>query len=203
VLMLRPINNSNIMYNLVLFGPPGSGKGTQSEKIAGNYNFAHISTGDIFRKEIKNETDLGIKVKTIIEKGELVPDELLINILEHALSQADDVDGFVFDGFPRTLQQAKDLDVMLNKTADCVTLVLALEVNQEEVIQRLLKRAQEQGRKDDTEEVIRNRMAVYHKQTSPLIDFYKTQGKFESIKGVGSIDAIFDNIRQIIDIHHA
>ena len=190
------------MTAVVLLGPPGAGKGTVAETLAGN-GYAHISTGQLLREQIQLETPVGCEAKQLLDEGRLAPDEVVVGMISDLIARAPENQKFLFDGFPRTLQQAKDLDVMLNKTADCVTLVLALEVNQEEVIQRLLKRAQEQGRKDDTEEVIRNRMAVYHKQTSPLIDFYKTQGKFESIKGVGSIDAIFDNIRQIIDIHHA
>jgi len=187
------------MFNLILFGPPGSGKGTQSVKIAEKYNFAHISTGDIFRSEIRNKTELGLKVQGIIEKGELVPDELLIELLDNAMGKFMDVDGFVFDGFPRTLRQAQDLDVLLTGKNESVSLVLALEVNEEEVIKRLLKRAQLEGRKDDTEDVIRNRMKVYHSQTSPLIDFYAKQDKFESVSGVGSIDAISQKLFDVID----
>ena len=191
------------MFNLVIFGPPGSGKGTQSVKIAEKYNLAHISTGDIFRSEIKNKTELGLKVQGIIEKGELVPDELLVELLENAMKKYKNIEGYIFDGFPRTIQQARDLDLLLKKSIDCVSLVLALEVDEEEVIQRLLKRAQEQGRKDDTEDVIRNRLEVYHRQTSPLIDYYTEQGKFVSVAGVGSIDEIFRNICSVIDKHIA
>ena len=187
------------MFNLILFGSPGSGKGTQSVKIAAKYNFAHISTGDIFRKEIKNNTELGKRVSGIIEKGDLVPDELLVEILENAMGKYSGVNGFIFDGFPRTIQQAIHLDKLLGKTGDCVSLVLALEVNEDEVIERLLIRAREQGRKDDTEEVIRNRMKVYNTQTSPLIDYYKNQDKYSSLPGIGSIDDIFYNICKIID----
>jgi len=191
------------MFNLILFGPPGSGKGTQSIKIAEKYKLAHISTGDIFRHEIKNKTELGLRVQGIIEKGELVPDELLVELLKNAMGKFKDVDGFIFDGFPRTCQQAEDLDVLMTSSKDSVSLVLALEVNEEEVIQRLLKRAQEQGRKDDCDEVIRNRMSVYHKQTSPLIEYYKKQNKYTSLYGVGGIDDIFTNICKVIDQHKA
>ena len=187
------------MFNLILFGPPGSGKGTQSVKIAEKYQLVHISTGDIFRREIKNQTPLGIKVQSIIEKGELVPDELLVDILRSALHQAGSPAGFAFDGFPRTLRQAGDLDKLLAETHESVSLVLALEVDEEEVVKRLLKRAQLEGRKDDTEDVIRNRMSVYHSQTHPLIDFYEKQGKFVAIKGVGSIEEIFTDICRAID----
>ncbi|MBE0639045.1 MAG: adenylate kinase [Bacteroidales bacterium] len=187
------------MLNLILFGPPGSGKGTQSLKIAEKYNLAHISTGDIFRSEIRNKTDLGLKVQSIIEKGELVPDDLLIEILESALNKLQEKAGYIFDGFPRTHRQAEDLDMLLKKRNDAVRLVIALEVDQDEVVKRLLNRARLEGRKDDTEEVILNRMAVYHKQTAPLIDFYVKQGKFKSVPGVGSIDDIFDSITEAIN----
>ena len=187
------------MFNLILFGPPGSGKGTQSVRIAEKYHLVHISTGDIFRREIKNQTVLGLKVQGIIEKGELVPDELLVDILRSALQQAGSPAGFVFDGFPRTIRQAGDLDKLLSETGEKVTQVLALDVDEEEIVTRLLKRAQAEGRKDDTEEVIRNRMKVYHAQTHPLMDYYRRQGKFQSIHGVGSIDDIFNTICQAIE----
>ena len=182
------------MFNFILFGPPGSGKGTQSVKIAEKYNLAHISTGDIFRKNICDKTNLGIKVQSIIEKGELVPDELLVEILEDAMNSVNGVKGYVFDGFPRTIQQAKDLDIILNKRNDEISMVLALDVNDHEIISRLLKRAEIQGRKDDTKEVIENRIKVYNSQTQPLIDFYKAKGKFTSVQGIGSVDVIFDTI---------
>lgn len=187
------------MFNLVLFGPPGAGKGTQSIMIAEKYNFAHISTGDIFRSEIKNETPLGLKVKSIIESGELVPDELLIDILKHAMSKYTDAKGFVFDGFPRTLPQASDLDKMLNESNESVTLTLALDVDEDELLARLLNRAKLEGRKDDTEEVIKNRLQVYHQQTSPLINYYKEQGKFQSVNGLGTIQDIFNRLCEVIE----
>jgi adenylate kinase len=187
------------MYNLILFGPPGSGKGTQAVRIADKYNLVHISTGEIFRREIRNKSTLGLKVQSIIEKGELVPDDLLVDILRSALQQAGNPGGFVFDGFPRTIRQAEDLDKLLNETGETVTLVLSLEVDEEEVVTRLLKRAQLEGRKDDTEEVIRNRMKVYHSQTFPLMEYYNKQKKFKSLTGVGSIDDIFRDISKVID----
>ncbi len=189
------------MFNFILFGPPGSGKGTQSIKIAEKHGFAHISTGDIFRKNIREKTELGLKVQGIIEKGELVPDELLIKILEDAMDQYPNVSGFVFDGFPRTTQQAHDLDMMLNKRDESVSLVLALEVNNDEILTRLLKRAELEGRKDDTKEVIENRINIYNDQTQPLIDFYTERGKFKSVEGIGGIDDIFKSICVIIDQH--
>ena len=187
------------MFNLILFGPPGSGKGTQASRIAEKYNMAHISTGEIFRREIKNGTELGQRVKNIIEKGDLVPDILLIDILRSALEIDAKPGGVIFDGFPRTLPQAADLDILMIDLKHKVNLVLALEVNEEEVVKRLLIRAQQEGRKDDTEEVIRNRMAVYHKQTAPLIQYYEKQGKYQSIQGMGTIDEIFNGICQVID----
>lgn len=187
------------MFNFILFGPPGSGKGTQSVKVAEKYNLIHISTGDIFRKNIREKTALGLKVQSIIEKGELVPDSLLIEILEDALQQHSNAKGFVFDGFPRTIQQANDLDDLLAKKNQTVSLVLALEVSDIEILTRLLKRAETEGRKDDTKEVIENRIQVYNNQTQPLIDFYKNKKKFQSIHGIGGIDDIFSTICGIID----
>jgi adenylate kinase len=187
------------MFNFILFGPPGSGKGTQSVKIAEKYNLAHISTGDIFRRNIRENTPLGKKVQGIMEKGELVPDEVLVEVLEDALIQARGVDGFVFDGFPRTLRQAGDLDQIMQKRNDQVSLVVALDVNDSEIIGRLLKRAEIEGRKDDTKEVIENRISVYNTQTQPLINYYKEKGLFASVNGIGSVDEIFSSICRLID----
>jgi len=187
------------MFNLVLFGPPGAGKGTQSIKIAGKYKLGHISTGDIFRSEIKNKTPLGLKVTSIIEKGELVPDELLIDLLKNAMHKFEEINGFAFDGFPRTIKQAKDLDILMAEEGSGVTLTLALEVDDDELARRLLNRAQLEGRKDDTAEVIANRLKVYHQQTKPLIDFYDKQGKFKSANGTGSIDEIFAELCKIVE----
>jgi len=189
------------MFNFIIFGPPGSGKGTQSAKIAEKYNLAHISTGDIFRKNIKEKTELGLKVKSIIDKGELVPDELLIDILDDAIKGYSGVNGFIFDGFPRTIQQAVDFEELLKNENQEVSLVLALDVADEEIINRLLIRAKEQGRVDDTREVIENRLQVYLSQTMPLIEYYKNQNKFESINGIGTIDKIFNSICEVIDRH--
>jgi adenylate kinase len=143
---------------------------------------------------------LGLKVQSIIEKGELVPDDLLVDILRSALKRAVGSSGFVLDGFPRTIRQAEDLDKLLSEIGESVSLVIALDVDEEEVVTRLLKRAQLEGRKDDTEEVIRNRMNVYHSQTHPLMEYYDKQGKFQSIHGIGSIDDIFADICKVIDI---
>ena len=187
------------MRNLIIFGPPGSGKGTQSEHIAKKYNLAHISTGDIFRSEIKNKTELGLKVKGLIEKGELVPDELLIDILKNAMGKFENVDGFIFDGFPRTIPQAKDLDEVMDEMNDYINVVLALDVKDDEVITRLLKRAELQGRKDDNEDVIKNRLSIYKEQTEPLLEYYAQKDKLKMIHGVGSIEDIFEALCEVID----
>ncbi len=189
------------MFNFIIFGPPGSGKGTQSSKIAEKYNLAHISTGDIFRKNIKEKTELGLKVKSIIDKGELVPDELLIDILDDAIKGYSGVNGFIFDGFPRTIQQAVDFEELLKNENREVSLVLALDVVDEEIIGRLLIRAEEQGRVDDTREVIENRLQVYLSQTEPLIEYYKNKEKFKSVHGIGTIDEIFNSICEVVDRH--
>lgn len=188
------------MFNLIIFGPPGSGKGTQSVMIAEKYKLVHLSTGDILRREIRNKSLLGLKVQSIIEKGELVSDDLLLEILRSAFRQAGNPRGFVLDGFPRTIRQARDLEKILNELGEKVTLALALEVNEEEVVTRLLKRAQLEGRKDDTEDVIRNRMKVYHSQTHPLMEYYNKEKKLKSLTGVGSIDDIFNDICKVIDL---
>ena len=186
------------MFNLILFGPPGSGKGTQSVKVAEKFNLVHISTGDVFRREIKAGSELGLKVKGIIERGELVSDELLIVILKNEIDKYPEASGFVFDGFPRTIPQAKDLDKLMIDLNEQVSLVTALEVNDDEILTRLLKRAEVEGRKDDTQEVIENRINIYNNQTQPLIEYYKNQDKFIAVNGIGSIDQIFGDLCQII-----
>jgi adenylate kinase len=186
------------MLNLIIFGPPGSGKGTQSLKLADKYKLVHISTGDIFRSEIKNKTELGLKVQGIIERGELVPDELLKDILRTALKRHPGASGFLFDGFPRTIQQAEDLESLMKELGSDITSVIALEVDDEEVVKRLLKRAEIEGRKDDTEDVIRNRLNVYKKQTTPLLEFYQKKSILGNVNGIGSIDTIFDSICRTI-----
>lgn len=182
------------MYNIIIFGPPGSGKGTQSTKLAEKYSLTHISTGDIFRAEIKAESELGLRVKSIIEKGELVSDELLVDLLRSAMDKHPGTGGFLFDGYPRTIQQAHDLEKLLAEKNAAVDIVLALDVDDDELMARLLKRAEIEGRKDDTAEVISNRLGVYHSQTKPLMDHYEAQGKLESVNGIGSIDEIFSRL---------
>jgi adenylate kinase len=179
------------MFNLILFGPPGAGKGTQAIKIAEKYGWVHVSTGDILRSEVSQGTPLGLKVKAVMEAGILVSDELLIEIMESVFRKNDTAGGFVLDGFPRTLNQAKELDRMLVKLGTNVSLVLSLDVDEEELVKRLLKRAQEQGREDDTEEVIKNRLVQYHQHTKPLIEYYEEKKLLKNVRGVGSIEDIF------------
>ncbi len=187
------------MFNLILFGPPGAGKGTQAIKIAEKNNWVHVSTGDILRMEVKQGTPLGLKVKAVMDAGHLVSDELLIEIMESVFRKHTTAGGFVLDGFPRTLNQAIALDKMLSTLGQKVSLVLSLEVNEPELVQRLLKRSQEQGRKDDTEDVIRNRLVQYHQHTKPLMDYYKEQKLFKEAFGEGSIDDIFKTLCKVID----
>lgn len=182
------------MFNLILFGPPGAGKGTQALKIAEKFQWKHVSTGDILRSEVKQGTPLGLKVKAVMDAGHLVSDDLLIEIMESVFTSHPDVAGFVLDGFPRTLNQAEELDAMLARHSHSVSLVLALEVDEEELVKRLLNRAIEQGRTDDTEEVIKHRLAQYHTHTRPLADYYKQKGLYRELYGVGSIEDIFHQL---------
>jgi len=188
------------MLNLVLFGPPGAGKGTQAEKLIDKYELVHLSTGDILRSEIKNKTELGVKAKSYMDKGELVPDSVVIGMIESKLDQNSKAKGFIFDGFPRTTPQAEALDELLDKKGNPISKMLALEVEHEELVKRLLNRGKDSGRADDqNQEVIENRIKVYHKETSPLINFYSKQGKFQGIQGMGSIDDIFCRLCETID----
>jgi len=189
------------MFNLILFGPPGSGKGTQSIKIAEKYGLEHISTGEIFRYEIKHKTEIGLKVKNVIESGELVTDELLLEVLQNELKKHKDIKGFIFDGYPRTLVQAGHLDDLMEEMNMKISYVISLDVHDDELISRLLLRAKETNRTDDTEEVIKQRLVVYNNQTKPLIDYYSKQGKLLTVPGVGSIDDIFNTIITEIENH--
>lgn len=186
------------MKYVVIFGPPGSGKGTQSDKIIEKYGFGHISTGDVLRKEMSNETELGIKAKAFIEKGNLVPDELIIDMLAVSLDATEAKSGVIFDGFPRTTPQAEALQAMLKKRGGDVNTMLSLEVPKDELITRLLERGKSSGRSDDNLEVIEARIAVYNEQTAPVMDFYKKEGTFHAIEGVGSIDDIFGRITKVL-----
>jgi len=187
------------MFNLIIFGPPGAGKGTQAIKIAEKFGWIHVSTGDILRAEVGQGTTLGLKVKAVIESGVLVSDGLLIEIMESVFRKNGNAGGFVLDGFPRTLKQAQELDLMLTKLGTNVSLVLSLEVDETELVNRLLKRAQDQGRKDDTEEVIKNRLVQYHRHTKPLVDYYKEKNLLKEVFGVGNIDDIFIELCSAIE----
>ena len=187
------------MLNIVLFGPPGSGKGTQSEYLIKKYNLVHLSTGDLLRSEIANKTVLGIKAKTIMEKGELVSDEIVIGMIRNKIDNNANAEGFIFDGFPRTVTQAEALDKLLSESGQPITLMITLDVAKDELIKRLLKRGEQTGRTDDNLQTIENRINVYTNQTAPVIDHYKKQEKYYPVKGVGTIDDIFGLIVQKID----
>jgi adenylate kinase len=190
------------MINLVLFGPPGAGKGTQAEKIAEKYNLVHLSTGDIFRRNMKQHTELGDLAKSYIDKGELVPDEVTIKMLEAEVDGHDNAGGFIFDGFPRTTAQAKALDSFLESKNTSINVMLALNVEDEELTERLKKRAEVSGRTDDADpKIIANRITVYKTETAPVADYYRAQNKFEEIDGVGSIEEISKKLFHAIERH--
>ena len=179
------------MKYVVIFGPPGSGKGTQSDKIIEKYGFAHISTGDVLRGEISANTELGVKANEFIKNGQLVPDDLIVDMLAVTLDNTQSSTGVIFDGFPRTTPQAVALQAMLKKRGGDVNTMLSLEVAREELIQRLIKRGETSGRADDNLETIEKRIAVYNEQTTPVIEFYKAEGTQSPINGIGSVDDIF------------
>jgi adenylate kinase len=188
------------MLNIVLFGPPGAGKGTQAEKIIDKYNLVHLSTGDILRSELAEKTELGLKAKKYMDKGELVPDEVVIDMIETKIDQNPGAKGFIFDGFPRTIAQAEALDKMLSKKNTPITAMLMLTVEHDELIKRLLNRGKDSGRKDDQNlSVIENRIKVYNNETAPLIDYYEKQGKYCAVQGMGSIEEIFERLCNTID----
>ncbi|MFU8811429.1 MAG: adenylate kinase [Balneolaceae bacterium] len=180
--------------NIILFGPPGAGKGTQAAKIAEHYSIPHLSTGNIFRKNIKNETDLGKKVKSILDSGELVPDETVVELVADELSKAPYQNGYILDGFPRTVPQAESLDAYLEENNDSIDAFITLSVPEEELIQRILSR--QEGRSDDTPEKVKNRLKVYHEETAPVLGYYKKKGLVTEIDGVGSVDEIFSSIQK-------
>ncbi len=187
------------MLNIVIFGAPGSGKGTQGEMIAKKYKLEHVSTGELLRNEIKEKTELGKTADEFISKGQLVPDYIMINILDDLVKKNLDKKGFIFDGFPRTAAQGLALDEKLKENNLEISRVICLDVEEEELIGRLLKRGQIEGRSDDNRETIESRLKVYHNQTEPLIDFYNKQNKLTVIEGNGSIESIFESIEQVID----
>ena len=188
------------MKNIVIFGAPGSGKGTQSDLMIKKYGFGHISTGDVLRNEIKNGTELGKTAKGYIDNGQLIPDELMVNILASVYdSFGKEHKGVIFDGFPRTIPQAEALKKMLNERGHKIAAMIELDVPEDELMTRLIKRGQESGRSDDNAETIKKRLDVYHNQTSPLIDWYEQEGIHNHIDGLGELDRIFGDICQVID----
>ena len=188
------------MKNIVIFGAPGSGKGTQSDKMIAKYGFGHISTGDVLRKEIKNGTPLGVTAKRYIDKGQLIPDELMVDILAGVYDEfGKNHEGVVFDGFPRTIPQAEALKKMLTERGHGIAAMIELDVPEEELIKRLVLRGQQSGRSDDNEETIKKRLDVYHSQTAPLIDWYVSEGIHNHIDGLGELDRIFADVCRVID----
>jgi adenylate kinase len=188
------------MINLILFGKPGSGKGTQAEFVKNKYGLVHISTGDVFRYNISKQTELGLLAKSYMEKGDLVPDNVTIKMLEAEVNKSRNANGFIFDGFPRTTHQAEILDDFLKKKDLSITMTIALEVDEAILIERLIKRGKESGRIDDQDKSkIKNRFDEYNNKTSQLIEYYKHQNKFYSVEGTGEIEQITQRIYNLID----
>ena len=188
------------MINLILFGKPGSGKGTQAEFVKGKYDLIHISTGDLFRNNISNNTDLGLLAKSYMEKGDLVPDEVTIKMLEAEVNKHSNANGFIFDGFPRTTVQAEILDQFLSTLKLSISMTIALEVDENLLIDRLINRGKDSGRSDDQDRSkIQNRFEEYNNKTSPLINYYKNQNKFFEVNGVGDVNEISARIFKTID----
>ena len=189
-----------IMKNIVIFGAPGSGKGTQSDLMIEHYGLGHISTGDVLREEIKKGTELGKLAASYIDGGNLIPDDLMISILAKVYDgYGRGHKGVIFDGYPRTITQAEALEKMLNERGDRVAAMIELDVPEDELMQRLIKRGKESGRADDNEETIKKRLVVYHQQTQPLIEWYKQEGLHHHINGLGTLDRIFGDIQKVID----
>lgn len=187
------------MKNIVIFGAPGSGKGTQSEKIVEKYHFAHISTGDVLRAEIAKGSELGKTASDYIEKGQLIPDSLMTDILASVYDSLKDAPGCIFDGFPRTIPQADSLSQLLEERNEKIDAMIELDVPEEELMARLIARGKTSGRSDDNEETIKKRLEVYHNQTSPLMEWFEKAGKRHSVVGTGELDRIFADICQVID----
>lgn len=188
------------MLNIVLFGPPGAGKGTQSEGLINKYNLIHLSTGDILRNEIANNTSLGLEAKKLMDQGILVPDEVVISMIGSRLDSEKNANGFIFDGFPRTTAQALALDTLLSGKKESITIMLSLEVEHDELIKRLLQRGKNSGRPDDSNpEVIGKRVEEYQNKTAPLKSYYQNQNKLKTIKGSGSIEEIFTSLCSAVE----
>lgn len=188
------------MINIILFGPPGSGKGTQAVQLADKYDLLHISTGDLFRYEMGNDTPLGKEAKTYISKGQLVPDSVTIGMLKNKVNANPDVGGYIFDGFPRTIAQAEALNEFLSEKGQKIAGLLSLTVDDTEIIKRLLERGKSSGRSDDQDQsIIQNRIAVYKNETSPVFDFYSKTDQAQEIVGMGSIETVFHNLTTAID----
>ncbi len=189
------------MFNLILFGPPGSGKGTQSEKLIAKYHLKHLSTGDLLRSEICRKSPLGIEAKKFMDKGQLVPDEVVIGMISYALEENPNANGFLFDGFPRTSMQAQALDKLLELKHTSISVMLALDVSEEELVKRLIKRGETSGRTDDNnEQVIRIRILEYNKKTAPVAEYYQKANKVVMIKGEGTVEEIFLALTKEIDV---
>lgn len=194
------VRNKSLMINIVLFGKPGAGKGTQAEFLKSKYQLFHISTGDLFRHHISNKTDLGMLAQSYMNKGDLVPDQVTIDMLKEAVDQNTEAKGFIFDGFPRTTQQAEALDEFLSEKSMSISATLALEADDDILIDRLIKRGKTSGRADDQdEEKIGNRFDEYNNKTAPLRAFYEAQGKFHSVNGIGEIEEITQRLTALID----
>ncbi|MCB0630004.1 MAG: adenylate kinase [Saprospiraceae bacterium] len=188
------------MINLILFGPPGSGKGTQAAKLVEKYNLLHISTGDLFRYEMGNNTPLGLEAKSYIAKGELVPDSVTVGMLRNKVEANPDVEGYIFDGFPRTIPQCAALDELLAEKGDSISKLIMLDVPDSEIVTRIKKRGETSGRADDLDEaIIQNRIDVYKKETTPVFDYYATKEKSVKVHGVGEIENIFGRLCEEID----
>lgn len=189
------------MLNLVIFGAPGSGKGTQSEKLIGRYHLHHISTGEVLRDHIARGTELGRTADSYISQGQLIPDELMLRVLEHELDNNPDktAEGVIFDGFPRTIPQALALKDMMKRRGQKIHAVIGLEVPEDQLMERMVLRGKESGRSDDNPETIRKRLAVYHKQTQPLRDYYVGEGVYVPIKGDGTVDQVFERVIAALD----
>lgn len=192
-------SSTKTMLNLILFGPPGSGKGTQAAKLVERFNLVHISTGDLFRNEIAQGTPLGLQAKAYMDKGNLVPDEVTIGMLRNKIEHHADAAGFIFDGFPRTVTQAKALDALLAEKGEAIGQLIELYVDDEEIVRRIMARGASSGRTDDTDEtIVRNRIQVYRDNTVPVAEYYGSLGKSAQVNGVGAIPYIFDNLCGIV-----